>query len=51
MLYEVITVIRVVNGKKAFIRRSRGFVPEPVELPFEVEAVAGVGAEMRNNFV
>lgn len=42
------TVIRVVNGQKAFIRRSRGFVPEPVELPFEVGAVAGVGAEMNS---
>lgn len=42
------TVIRVVNGQKAFIRRSRGFVPEPVELPFEVEASAGVGAEMNS---
>ena len=42
------TVIRVVNGKAAFIRRSRGFVPEPVELPFEVEASIGVGAEMNS---
>ena len=42
------TVIRVVNGQKAFIRRSRGFVPEPIELPFEVEAVAGIGAEMNS---
>jgi len=42
------TVIRVVNGHKAFIRRSRGFVPEPVELPFEVEASAGMGAEMNS---
>lgn len=42
------TVIRVVNGQRAFIRRSRGFVPEPVELPFEVEAAAGVGAEMNS---
>ena len=42
------TVIRVVNGQKAFIRRSRGFVPEPVELPFEVGAAAGVGAEMNS---
>ena len=42
------TVIRIVNGRAAFIRRSRGFVPEPVELPFEVEASIGVGAEMNS---
>ncbi len=42
------TVIRVVNGQAAFIRRSRGFVPEPIELPFEVEASIGVGAEMNS---
>jgi hydrogenase maturation protein HypF len=42
------TVIRIVNGRAAFIRRSRGFVPEPVELPFEIEASIGVGAEMNS---
>ena len=42
------TVIRIVNGRAAFIRRSRGFVPEPIELPFEVEAAIGVGAEMNS---
>lgn len=42
------TVVRIVNGRKAFIRRSRGFVPEPIELPFEVKASAGVGAEMNS---
>jgi hydrogenase maturation protein HypF len=42
------TVIRIVDGHRAFIRRSRGFVPEPVELPFEVEAAVGVGAEMNS---
>jgi hydrogenase maturation protein HypF len=42
------TVIRIVNGQAAFIRRSRGFVPEPIELPFEVEASIGVGAEMNS---
>jgi hydrogenase maturation protein HypF len=42
------TVIRIVNGRAAFIRRSRGFVPEPIELPFEVEASIGVGAEMNS---
>ena len=42
------TVIRIVNGKAAFIRRSRGFVPEPIELPFEIEASIGVGAEINS---
>ncbi|HWR24947.1 MAG TPA: carbamoyltransferase HypF [Methanosarcina sp.] len=42
------TVIRIVNGQAAFIRRSRGFVPEPIELPFEVKASIGVGAEMNS---
>jgi hydrogenase maturation protein HypF len=42
------TVIRIVNGKAAFIRRSRGFVPEPIDLPFEVEASIGVGAEINS---
>lgn len=42
------TVIRIVNGRAAFIRRSRGFVPEPVELPFELKASIGVGAEMNS---
>lgn len=42
------TVIRVVNNRAAFLRRSRGFVPEPIELPFEVEAALGVGAELNS---
>ncbi|KGK97690.1 hydrogenase expression protein [Methanococcoides methylutens] len=40
------TVIRFVNGRKAFIRRSRGFVPERIELPFSIEAAIGVGPEL-----
>lgn len=42
------SVVRVVGGKPSFIRRSRGHVPEPVELPFEVDPVIGVGAELQN---
>ncbi|MGM0771753.1 MAG: carbamoyltransferase HypF [Halobacteriota archaeon] len=44
------SVIRFVTGKKAFIRRSRGFVPERIELPFSIEPTIGVGAE-RNGTV
>jgi len=40
------TVIRSVNGRMAFIRRSRGFVPERIELPFPIEPAIGVGPEL-----
>ncbi|MEL4304336.1 carbamoyltransferase HypF [Methanococcoides sp. LMO-2] len=40
------SVIRLVNGKKAFIRRSRGFVPEKIELPFPIDPAIGVGPEL-----
>ncbi|MDV0444682.1 Carbamoyltransferase HypF [Methanimicrococcus sp. At1] len=43
------TVIRFVSGAPVFLRRSRGFVPERICLPFSVsQGIAGVGAEMNN---
>ncbi|MCD5410008.1 MAG: carbamoyltransferase HypF [Methanocellales archaeon] len=40
------TVVRVIHGRTNFIRRSRGYVPEPTVLPFVLEKDAlGVGAE------
>lgn len=40
------TVVRVIHGRTNFIRRSRGYVPEPTVLPFVLEKGAlGVGAE------
>ncbi|MDR0767454.1 MAG: carbamoyltransferase HypF [Methanosarcinales archaeon] len=45
------TVIRFVNDEPIFLRRSRGFVPERIRLPFstpEGVGIAGVGAEMNN---
>ncbi|MBZ3934867.1 carbamoyltransferase HypF [Methanimicrococcus blatticola] len=43
------TVIRFVNDEPVFLRRSRGFVPERIVLPFShSKGVAGVGAEMNN---
>jgi hydrogenase maturation protein HypF len=42
------SVIRVLGGVPTFIRRSRGYVPIPVEVPFTVESDAiGFGAELR----
>ncbi|WP_445475301.1 carbamoyltransferase HypF [Methanococcoides methylutens] len=40
------TVIRSLNGRMAFIRRSRGFVPESIELPFSISPAIGVGPEL-----
>ncbi|MFQ5975477.1 MAG: carbamoyltransferase HypF [Candidatus Hydrothermarchaeales archaeon] len=41
------SVIRVVGDKVAFIRRSRGWVPEPIELDFTSEkTVLALGAEL-----
>ncbi|WNY27099.1 carbamoyltransferase HypF [Methanolapillus ohkumae] len=44
------TVIRFVNQNPIFLRRSRGFVPERIRLPFSsgIETAA-VGAEMNNS--
>lgn len=43
------TVIRFVYGRPIFLRRSRGFVPERIVLPFShPSGIAGAGAEMNN---
>ncbi len=39
------SVVRVVRGKRAFIRRSRGYVPRPVLLKTEGIPVLALGAE------
>lgn len=42
------SVIKVVNGKRMIIRRSRGFVPVPVYVGIKGEALA-LGAELYNS--
>lgn len=42
------SVIRFISKKPVFIRRSRGYVPQPIELPFELRPSVGVGAELSN---
>lgn len=42
------SVTRVVAGAPTFIRRARGYVPEPVALPREVPPVLAVGAHLKN---
>jgi hydrogenase maturation protein HypF len=42
------SVIRIINGKNAFTRRSRGYVPDPIKIPFTQGTAYGLGAELRN---
>jgi hydrogenase maturation protein HypF len=44
------SVIRLINHKPGIIRRSRGFVPRPVDLNQNVEGVLALGAEQKNSF-
>lgn len=42
------SVIRVFQGKPLFYRRSRGYAPRSLRLPFAVDPVLAVGAELKN---
>lgn len=42
------SVLRVFQGRPIFYRRSRGYVPRPIILPFDVGKILAVGAELKN---
>jgi len=45
------SVVRVIGGRAAPIRRSRGYVPAPLSLPAPLRRpVLGCGAELKNTF-
>jgi hydrogenase maturation protein HypF len=45
------SVVRVFEGKEIAIRRSRGYVPEPIELPSNTNhRILACGAELKNTF-
>ena len=44
------SVTRVFAGTELPVRRSRGYAPYPVHLPFPVRQVLAVGAELKNTF-
>ena len=44
------SVLKLVNGKRLFLRRSRGFVPDHIQLSFDGEPVLACGAELKNTF-
>jgi hydrogenase maturation protein HypF len=44
------SVIRIIDGQTSLIRRSRGFVPRPVDLKCDVNRILALGAEQKNSF-
>ncbi|MGZ4468078.1 MAG: carbamoyltransferase HypF [Nocardioidaceae bacterium] len=42
------SVARVVAGTELPVRRSRGYAPLPIALPFEVDPMLAVGADLKN---
>jgi hydrogenase maturation protein HypF len=44
------SVIRIIDKEVSLIRRSRGFVPRPVDLKQKVEGILAIGADQKNTF-
>ncbi len=44
------SVVRVMSNEVSILRRSRGYVPLPVDLPFDVGGILSVGADQKNTF-
>jgi hydrogenase maturation protein HypF len=44
------SVVCVVENKERLIRRSRGYAPSSLELPYKVEGILAMGAELANTF-
>ena len=42
------SVMRIIDDKPAFTRRSRGYVPDPINIPAKKGTVFALGAELRN---
>ena len=42
------SVLRVLDGAPAFIRRARGFVPDPIDLGEDGPSVIAAGADLKN---
>ena len=44
------SVVRVDKGSTVYLRRSRGYAPYPVKLPFAAKPTLAVGGELQNTF-
>jgi hydrogenase maturation protein HypF len=42
------SVVRVLEGKERVLRRSRGFVPSPIDLGVPMEEILACGSELKN---
>ncbi len=42
------SVVRILDGAPAYIRRARGFVPDPIDLGFDGPSVIAAGADLKN---
>ena len=44
------SVVRIMNDRERIIRRSRGYVPNPVHVSFNADGIFATGAELVNTF-
>jgi hydrogenase maturation protein HypF len=44
------SVTRIFEGKPYILRRSRGYVPFPIKLPYPIEMILACGGELKNTF-
>ena len=44
------SVVRILDGAELPVRRSRGYAPYPVALPFDVSPILAVGGELKATF-
>jgi hydrogenase maturation protein HypF len=44
------SVVRFIDKKVSLIRRSRGFVPRPIDIKWNVEGILAAGGEQKNSF-
>ncbi len=44
------SVLKITHAQTLFFRRSRGYVPDPITLPFEGPPVLACGADVKNAF-